>query len=75
MKRLRCAYGADQATFDRDIGALLSATRNTYLLPATPDAYFRGAGGLFRMGLVWVVALQATDGAIFSGARPPSVQP
>lgn len=71
MKRLRYAYGADQATFDRDIGAVVERyAQYVHLLPTTPDAYFRGAGGLFRMGLeTGFVALQATDGAIFSGRQ------
>ena len=71
MKRLRYAYGADQATFDRDIGAVVERyAQYVHLLPATPEAYFRGAGGLFRMGLeTGFVALQATDGAIFSGRQ------
>ena len=71
MKRLRYAYGADQATFDRDIGSVVERyAQYVHLLPATPDAYFRGAGGLFRMGLeTGFVALQATDGAIFSGRQ------
>ena len=71
MKRLRYAYGADQATFDRDIGTVVERyARYVHLLPTTPDAYFRGAGGLFRMGLeTGFIALQATDGAIFSGRQ------
>ena len=41
-----------------------------HLLPATPDAHFREAGGLLRCGLeVGFHALQAADGQIFSAQR------
>jgi conjugal transfer pilus assembly protein TraI len=71
LKRLRDAYGLDQARFDRDITAVVERyAQFVHLLPATPDSYFRGAGGLFRMGLeVGFFALQATDSAIFSGRQ------
>jgi conjugal transfer pilus assembly protein TraI len=71
LKRLRDAYGADQAKFDRDITAVVERyAQFVHLLPATPDSYFRGAGGLFRMGLeVGFFALQATDSVIFSGRQ------
>jgi conjugal transfer pilus assembly protein TraI len=71
LKRLRYAYGADQATFDRDIGAVVQRYAHyVHLLPATPDRHFHHAGGLFRMGLeIGFYALQATDGAIFSGRQ------
>ncbi|MGE5813239.1 MAG: TraI domain-containing protein, partial [Acidobacteriota bacterium] len=71
LRRLRYAYGADQATFDRDIGAVVERYAHyVHLLPATPDRQFHHAGGLFRMGLeIGFYALQATDGAIFSGRQ------
>jgi conjugal transfer pilus assembly protein TraI len=71
LKRLRDAYGVDQAKFDRDIASVVERyAQFVHLLPATPDSYFRGAGGLFRMGLeVGFFALQATDSAIFSGRQ------
>lgn len=71
LKRLRHAYGADQAAFERDIGAVVERyAQFVHLLPTTPDSYFRGAGGLFRIGLeTGFVALQATDGAIFGGRQ------
>ena len=71
LKRMRDAYGADQSAFERDIASVVARyAQFVHLLPATADAYFRGAGGLFRMGLeVAFLALQATDGAIFSGRQ------
>ena len=71
MKRLRYAYGAEAATFERDIGGVVERYAHyVHLLPATPDSHFRHAGGLFRMGLeIGFYALQATDGAIFSGRQ------
>jgi conjugal transfer pilus assembly protein TraI len=71
LRRLRDAYGADPTTFERDIVAVVERyARFVHLLPATPDAYFRRAGGLFRLGLeVGFFALQATDSVIFSGRQ------
>src|SRR5579862_5085067 len=61
LQRLRYAYGADQVTFQRDIGEVIDRyAQYVHLLPATPDSYFRHAGGLFRMGLeIGFYALQA----------------
>lgn len=71
LQRLRYAYGAGDAAFEADIvGAVLRYAQYVHLLPATPDRHFRGQGGLFGMGLqIGFYALQATDGAIFSGPR------
>ena len=71
LTRLRYAYGAEAATFERDIGGVVQRYAHyVHLLPATPDSHFRHAGGLFRMGLeIGFYALQATDGAIFSGRQ------
>lgn len=71
LLRLRYAYGADQVTFDRDIGSVVERyAQYVHLLPATRDAYFRHVGGLFSMGLeIGFYALQASDGAIFPGRR------
>ena len=71
LKRLRDAYGAEEQVFERDIVSVVTHyARFVHLLPATGDGYFRSAGGLFRMGLeVGFYALQATDGAIFSGRQ------
>ena len=71
LKRLRDAYGAEEYVFERDIVSVVTRyARFVHLLPATADGHFRDAGGLFRMGLeVGFYALQATDGAIFSGRQ------
>ncbi|MBB3122189.1 MobH family relaxase [Pseudoduganella violacea] len=67
--RIKLCYGSDPATFAAD---LLAPIRG-YLyfvnaLPATPDSYFSGAGGLARLGLETAFfALQATDAQIFAG--------
>ncbi|WP_256081004.1 MobH family relaxase [Massilia sp. YIM B04103] len=67
--RIKLCYGSDPATFAAD---LLEPVR-AYLafvnaLPATPDGYFREAGGLARLGLETAFyALQATDAQIFAG--------
>ncbi len=76
LRRLGDAYGADQATFDRDIRSVVERyAQYVHLLPATPESYFRHAGGLFRMGLeVGFYALQATDGAIFSPRQTITVR-
>lgn len=69
LRRLRYAYGAEPADFDRDIAAVVARyAQYVHLLPATADRHFRSAGGLFRMGLeTGFHALQATDAALFSG--------
>ncbi|MYM92725.1 MobH family relaxase [Duganella vulcania] len=42
-----------------------------HLLPATKDDYFRGAGGLLRMGLeIGFFALQSAGGVVFTGREP-----
>jgi len=69
LSRIKLTYGSDQLTFEKD---LLSVVRRyaeyVHLLPATPDNYFSGPGGLLRMGLeIAFFSLQATDGQIFSG--------
>lgn len=69
LDRIKLTYGSDQLTFEKD---LLSVVRYyaeyVHLLPATPDNYFSGPGGLLRMGLeIAFFSLQATDGHIFSG--------
>jgi conjugal transfer pilus assembly protein TraI len=69
ISRIKLCYGADRAAFEAD---LLAPIRNyaafVNLLPATPDNFFCGPGGLFRLGLeVAFYALQGTDGHIVSG--------
>jgi conjugal transfer pilus assembly protein TraI len=71
LKRLHDAYGAEEDVFERDIVSVVKRyARFVHLLPATADSYFRGVGGLFRMGLeVGFYALQASDGVIFCGRQ------
>ena len=76
LLRLRDAYGAERATFDRDIGSVVERyAQYVHLLPAAPDGPFAHAGGLFRMGLdIGFYALQATDGALFSARQTISAR-
>jgi conjugal transfer pilus assembly protein TraI len=69
ISRIKLCYGANRATFETDLLALIRAyAAFVNLLPATPDNFFREAGGLFRLGLeVAFYALQGTDGHIVSG--------
>lgn len=69
LARIKLCYGADQASFERDVLPLIRGyAQYVHLLPATPDNYFAQAGGLLRLGLeVGFFALQGTDGHIFSG--------
>lgn len=69
VARLKICYGADTATFDREVLRLVRAYAGfVHLLPATADNYFSVPGGLFRLGLeVAFFSLQGTDGHIFSG--------
>jgi hypothetical protein len=76
LLRLRDAYGAERATFDRDIGSVVERyAQYVHLLPAAPDGPFAHAGGLFRMGLdIGFYALQGTDGALFSARQTISAR-
>jgi len=69
IDRIKICYGMDRPTFERDLLPLiLRYAEFVHLLPATPDNYFNGPGGLLRMGLeVAFFSLQGTDGHIFSG--------
>lgn len=69
--RLRYAYGADVASFERDIGSVVERYAHyVHLLPASRGGPFDRPGGLFRMGLeIGFYALQAADGALFSGRQ------
>lgn len=76
LSRLRDAYGVEEPTFERDIGSVVERyAQFVHLLPATRDSHFRHAGGLFRMGVeIAFYALQASDGAIFSGRQTLSAR-
>lgn len=69
LGRIKLCYGADRATFDRDLMPLVRRyAAYVHLLPATPDNYFKTPGGLLRLGLETAFfALQGTDAHIFSG--------
>jgi len=69
LRRLKLAYGADRATFERDILGLVRRYADyVNSLPASPSDVFPDPGGLFQLGLeIGFYALQATDGQIFSG--------
>lgn len=69
LGRVKLCYGADRATFDRDLMPLVRRyAAYVHLLPATPDNYFKTPGGLLRLGLeTGFFALQGTDAHIFSG--------
>lgn len=76
VRRIKLAYGVDDETFSDDLMTVMRRYASyVNLLPATPDNYFHGAGGLFRLGLeVAFYALQATDGQIFSGRATITVR-
>ncbi|MCW5632037.1 MAG: TraI domain-containing protein [Rubrivivax sp.] len=69
LGRIKLCYGADRATFERDLMPLArSYAAFVHLLPATPDNYFKTPGGLLRLGMETAFfALQGTDAHIFSG--------
>lgn len=76
IARIKLAYGADAATFERDLLALIRRYAGyVHLLPATADNYFSSPGGLLRLGLETAFfSLQATDGQIFSGRSTISIR-
>ena len=76
IARIKLAYGADAAAFDRDLLALIRRyAAYVHLLPATADNYFSAPGGLLRLGLETAFfSLQATDGQIFSGRSTISIR-
>ncbi len=69
LGRIKLCYGADRATFERDLMPLVRRyAAFVHLLPATPDNYFKTPGGLLCLGLETAFfALQGTDAHIFSG--------
>jgi conjugal transfer pilus assembly protein TraI len=67
--KIKLCYGADRATFEKDILRLIrNYAAFVNVLPATADNYFAQQGGLFRLGLeVGFFSLQGTDAHIVSG--------
>jgi len=71
LGRIRVAYGGEEGGCEARLVPVIEAyAAFVHRLPATPDAHFRGEGGLLRLGLeVGFHALQAADGQIFSARR------
>ncbi len=71
LGRIRVAYGGEEGSCEARLVPVIEAyAAFVHRLPATPDAHFRGEGGLLRLGLeVGFHALQAADGQIFSARR------
>lgn len=69
LGRIKLCFGADRATFDRELMPLIHRyARFVHLLPATADNYFRAPGGLLQLGLETAFfSLQGTDAHIFGG--------
>jgi conjugal transfer pilus assembly protein TraI len=76
IARIKLAYGADRATFEREVLApIRNYAADVHLLPATADDHFSDTGGLLQLGLeIAFFSLQATDGQIFSGRSTISVR-
>lgn len=69
LGRIKLCFGADRATFERELMPLVQGyARFVHLLPATADNYFHTPGGLLQLGLETAFfSLQGTDAHIFSG--------
>lgn len=69
LGRIKLCFGADRATFERELMPLIDGyARFVHLLPATADNYFHTPGGLLQLGLETAFfSLQGTDAHIFSG--------
>ena len=52
LARIKLCFGADRATFERDLLPLIQGyARFVHLLPATAGNYFHTPGGLLQLGL------------------------
>ena len=69
LARIKLCFGADRATFERELMPLVHGYAGfVHLLPATADNYFHTPGGLLQLGLETAFfSLQGTDAHIFSG--------
>ncbi|HCE27655.1 MAG TPA: relaxase [Comamonadaceae bacterium] len=69
LARIKLCFGADRATFERDLLPLIQGYAGfVHLLPATAGNYFHTPGGLLQLGLeAAFFSLQGTDAHIFSG--------
>jgi len=69
LSRIKLAYGAGTAGFERDLLPLVQRyARCVHFLPAAASGAFSRPGGLFQLGLqIAFFALQGTDSRIFAG--------
>lgn len=69
LSRIKLAYGAGSAGFERDLLPLVQRyARCVHLLPAADSGAFNQPGGLFQLGVrTAFFALQGTDSRIFAG--------
>lgn len=69
LNRIKLCFGADRATFERELMPLVHGYAGfVHLLPATANNYFHTPGGLLQLGLETAFfSLQGTDAHIFSG--------
>jgi len=71
LRRIKLAYGAEQAKFDTDLRQIVERFASyVHLLPATPTNYFRAPAGLLKMSLeVAFYSVQAVDSTLFQGLK------
>ena len=71
LRRIRLAYGAEQADFDKEVRPTIERFAGyVHLLPATAASYFCAFGGLLHMSLeVAFYAVQAVDSTLFQGLK------
>lgn len=69
IDKIKVAIGFSNEDFEKFVMPVINNYASyVHLLPATSKEHFKGAGGLFRLGLeVAFLALQSASGVIFSG--------
>lgn len=69
IDKIKVAMGFSDSDFDKLVLPVIqNFAEYVHLLPATSKEHFKGAGGLFRLGLeVAFLSLQSASGIIFSG--------
>ncbi|MBF4991136.1 MobH family relaxase [Methylophilus sp. QUAN] len=69
IDKIKVAMGFSDSDFDKLVLPVIqNYAEYVHLLPATSKEHFKGAGGLFRLGLeVAFLSLQSASGIIFSG--------
>lgn len=76
LARIRVATGSKQDYETYILPVIQAYARFVHLLPASRGEHFRGAGGLFAMGLnVGFYSMQATDSLIFSARERTEDKP